>query len=257
MERFMIRMKTGITVAAATLSLMLGAASTAQAQAAQASTDRKWSAEVGIGWDNGLTGNINSSGVGSLNNQVVVITRNTYNDVYGAGLHLRFGGGYMWKPNIEARVNLAFQSLDADEIVPMGDMGASNLYGQYSDYQALTLDFGLRQYGRLTDKVKGYVEGLIGLGFVDKTDVVLTAPGANFTGEATDFYDQTTAFTLGVNAGVVVETGTRTGLFVQMGLRWVSGMTEIDDLAGTGLDSINDNSSRWTIPFVVGARVRF
>jgi opacity protein-like surface antigen len=250
-------MKTGITVAAATLSLMLGAASTAQAQAAQASTDRKWSAEVGIGWDNGLTGNINSSGVGSLNNQVVVITRNTYNDVYGAGLHLRFGGGYMWKPNIEARVNLAFQSLDADEIVPMGDMGASNLYGQYSDYQALTLDFGLRQYGRLTDKVKGYVEGLIGLGFVDKTDVVLTAPGANFTGEATDFYDQTTAFTLGVNAGVVVETGTRTGLFVQMGLRWVSGMTEIDDLAGTGLDSINDNSSRWTIPFVVGARVRF
>lgn len=253
----MIRMKTGITVAAATLSLMLGAASTAQAQAAQASTDRKWSAEVGIGWDNGLTGNINSSGVGSLNNQVVVITRNTYNDVYGAGLHLRFGGGYMWKPNIEARVNLAFQSLDADEIVPMGDMGASNLYGQYSDYQALTLDFGLRQYGRLTDKVKGYVEGLIGLGFVDKTDVVLTAPGANFTGEATDFYDQTTAFTLGVNAGVVVETGTRTGLFVQMGLRWVSGMTEIDDLAGTGLDSINDNSSRWTIPFVVGARVRF
>lgn len=245
--------------AIAGLTLCLGAASTALAQAkpAQPSTERKWSAEVGLGWDNGLTGNINSSGVGTLNNQVVVITQNTYNDVYGAGLHLRFGGGYMWKPNIEARVNLAFQSLDADEIVPMGDMGTSNLYGQYSDYQALTLDFGVRQYGRLREKVQGYVEGLFGFGFVDKTDVTLTAPGIGFTGQATDFYDQTTAFTLGVNAGIIVETGTRTGLFVQMGLRWVSGMTEIDDLAGTGLEEINDKSSRWTIPFVVGARVRF
>jgi opacity protein-like surface antigen len=250
-------MKAGLLVAAATLALSLGVASSALAQAAQASTERKWSGEVAIGWDNGLTGNINSSGVGTLDDQVVVITRNTYNDVYGAGLHLRFGGGYMWKPNIEARVNLAFQSLDADEIVAMGDIGASNLYGQYSDYQALTLDFGLRQYGRLTDKVKGYVEGLVGLGFVDKTDVTLTAPGIGFTGQATDFYDQTTAFSLGVNAGVLVDTSTRTGLFVQMGLRWVSGMTDIDDLAGTGLDEINDKSSRWTIPFVVGLRVTF
>lgn len=239
------------------LTLLLGAATTALAQTTQASTDRKWSADIGVGWDNGLTGNINSSGVGTLAGQTVVITRNTYNDVYGAGLHLRFGGGYMWKPNLEARVNLAFQSLDADEIVPMGDMGLSNLYGQFTDYQALTLDFGLRQYGRLGDKVKGYVEGLVGLGFVDKTDVTLIAPGANFQGQANDFYDQTTAFTMGVNGGIMVETGTRTDLFVQMGLRWVSGMTEIDDLEGTGLETINDKSSRWTIPFVVGLRVRF
>ena len=28
------------------------------------------------------------------------------------------------------------------------------------------------------------------------------------------------------------------GIFVQMGLRWVSGMSEIDDLVGTGLDTI-------------------
>lgn len=29
-----------------------------------------------------------------LNNQAVVITRNRYEDVYGTGLHIRFGGGY-------------------------------------------------------------------------------------------------------------------------------------------------------------------
>ena len=239
--------------ALAALAFILAAASTAQAQTAE----RRWSADVAIGWDNGITGNINSSGVGTLAGQTVVITRNTYNDVYGAGLHLRFGGGYMWKRNVELRGTLTFQSLDADEIVPMGDMGLSNLYGQYTDYQALTLDFGARRYGRLRDMVTAYVEGTVGLGFIDKTDVTLIAPGANFAGQANDFYDQTTAFTLATNAGILVEMNARTGLFVQMGLRWVSGMTEIDDLAGTGLETINDKSSRWTLPFVAGLRVRF
>ena len=28
-------------------------------------------------------------------------------------------------------------------------------------------------------------------------------------------------------------------------------------VVGTGLDSINDDSSRWTLPFVVGVRVGF
>ena len=238
------------------LTLLLGVASTALAQTKQ-TPERRWSADVAIGWDNGITGNINSSGVGTLGGQTAVVTRNTYNDVYGAGLHLRFGGGFMWKPNVELRGTLAFQSLDADEIVPMGDLGLSNLYGQYSDYQALTLDFGVRQYGRLKDKVQAYAEGTIGLGFVDKTDVTLIAPGINFAGQATDFYDQTTAFTFGVNAGILVETSPRVGLFVQMGLRWVSGMTEIDDLEGTGLETINDKSSRWTLPFVAGLRYRF
>ena len=239
--------------ALAALAFILAAASTALAQTAE----RRWSADVAIGWDNGITGNINSSGVGTLAGQTVVVTRNTYNDVYGAGLHLRFGGGYMWKRNVELRGTLTFQSLDADEIVPMGDMGLSNLYGQYTDYQALTLDFGARRYGRLRDMVTAYIEGTVGLGFIDKTDVTLIAPGANFAGQANDFYDQTTAFTLATNVGVLVEMNARTGLFVQMGLRWVSGMTEIDDLAGTGLETINDKSSRWTLPFVGGVRLRF
>jgi len=37
----------------------------------------------------------------------------------------------------------------------------------------------------------------------------------------------------------------------------MSGLSAIDDLAGTGLETINDDSSRWTMPVVVGMRVRF
>ena len=244
------------TAVGAALVMLLIATGTARAQAT-GPDEPKWSADFAIGWDNGITGNINSSGIGSINNQVVFITKNSYNDVYGAGLHLKFGGGYLFKPDTEARVSFTFQSLDADYVVPMGDMGSSNLYGQFSDYQTFGIDFGLRRYGRLTPKLKAYGEGTIGLGFVDKTDVTLVAPGANFVGQANDFYDQTAAFTLGVNVGLLAQTGAHVGFFGQIGVRYVSGMAEVDDLVGTGLDNINDKSARWTLPFIAGIRYRF
>ena len=238
-----------------TLFILLGTTSIARAQSN--APDRPWSAELAIGWDNGITGNINSSGIGTINNQVVVITRNSYNDVYGAGLHLRFGGGYLFKPDTEARVTFTFQSLDADYVVPMGDYGASNLYAQYTDYQTFGIDFGLRRYADLRPKVRAYGEATIGLGFVDKTDVTLVAPGANLVGQATDFYDQTTAFTFGVAVGMLVQTNERMGFFGQLGVRRVSGLAEVDDLVGTGLDTINDKSQRWTLPFIGGVQFRF
>ncbi len=95
------------------------------------------------------------------------------------------------------------------------------------------------------------------MGFVDKTDVTLIAPGINVVGQATDFYDQTAAFTLGAGGGVLFQANSSLGFFAQVGLRWVSGMSEVDDLEPTGLGNINDKSSRWTMPFIIGARFQF
>jgi hypothetical protein len=185
-------------------------------------------AEFGIGWDNSISGNINSSGIGRINDQAVVITKNSYEDVYGTGLHLRFGGGYMLNESSEVRATFTFQSLDAD-LTPMGDIGVSNLYGQYADYQSFGLDIGLRRYHTVS-AVRTYGEGTIGIGFIDETDVILVAPQANVATNATDFYDRTAAFTVGANVGLLFQAQSRFGFFGQMGLRWVSGMAAIDGL---------------------------
>jgi hypothetical protein len=227
-----------------------------QSSAAPAPASSPWSAEVSVGWDNGIAGNINSSGIGSLNNQTVVVKANSFEDVYGTGLHLRFGGAYALHEDTEITGIFAFQSLDADQVVAMGDIGVSNLYGKYTDYQTFALDIGLRQYLGVTRSIRAYGEGTVGLGFIDKTDVTLVAPAANLTRDANDFYDQTAALTAGGNVGVLVGSG-RLGVFGQLGLRWISGMAEVDDLEDTGLDTINDGSSRWTLPFVGGVRLRF
>ena len=235
------------------IAILLSAGSTAQAQSPVA----PWSVEFGIGFDNGISGNINSSAVGQINNQVVVITRNSYEDVYGTGLQIRFGGGYMIRENTEIRVTFTFQSLDADFVVPMGDIGVSNLYAQYTDYQTFGMDVGLRRYYRVTPRLHVYGDGTIGLGFIDKTDVTLVAPGANLSNKVNDFYDQTAAFALGANAGVMFQTGPRFDVFAQLGLRWMSGMAEIDQFEATGLNDINNKSSRWTLPLLIGVRYRF
>ena len=237
-------------------SMLTAALATASTAEAQSGSTYKWTVDLGIGLDNSISGNINSSAIGSLNDQTVVILKNSYEAVYGTGLHLRFGGGYMLDETTEAKVTFTFQSLDAD-LATLGDYGASRLYGQYSDYQSLTLDVGLRKYGRMDNNLRPYAEGTVGIGFVDKTDVELVAPQANLTVDATDFYDQTTAFTFGGNVGLLWDVTDRMGVFGQLGLRYVTGMSEVDNLAGTGLSSINDNSARWTVPFVVGVRIGF
>jgi len=56
---------------------------------------------------------------------------------------------------------------------------------------------------------------------------------------------------------VLWQVSNRVGAYGQVGLRWMSGLSEIDNLAGTGLETINDDSSRWTLPIVIGMRVRF
>ena len=217
----------------------------------------RWSADVGMGFDNGISGNINSGAIGTLNGQAVVFTKNTYEDVFGTGVHLRFGGGYMLKDDTEIRACFTYQSLGAD-LTRMGDIGVSNLYGQYDDYKTFGLDFGYRRYApQRWGRVTPYAEGTVGIAFIDEIDVLLAAPQANVVQNATDFYDRTAAFALGVNGGVLVPLADRLDLDVQVGLRYMTGLSQVDALVGTGLEAINDDSARWTIPFVIGVRTRF
>jgi hypothetical protein len=51
--------------------------------------------------------------------------------------------------------------------------------------------------------------------------------------------------------------GDRTDLTAQLGLRHTSGLADVDQLVGTGLVEINNDSGRLTFPIVVGVRFRF
>ena len=70
------------------------------------------------------------------------------------------------------------------------------------------------------------------------------------------FFEKSWAFSLGPTAGVLVGVGP----FEVMGefqLRFIGGLSDVDWLVEEGLKDINSDSSRWSFPFVLGARLRF
>jgi hypothetical protein len=245
-------MTTPRLVRPVTIALALGLASAAHAQ----TSDTKWNIDVAIGWDNSISGNVNSSAIGTVNNQTVVVLTNQYEDVYGTGLHLKVGGGYMLNQSTEARANISFQALDSD-LATLGDYGASPLYASYTDYKSTTLDVGLRRYGRVNTNLRPYAEGTIGIGWIDDINAELVAPQANLRAPVDNFYQSTTAFSWAVHAGLLWGITERLGGFAQLGLRYVSGLADVDNVPGEGLETINDDSARWTMPFLIGVRVGF
>jgi hypothetical protein len=245
------RIVSGVVVALG----LLASAGNANAQA-QAS-DSPWALDFGFGMAPSVNGNVNSGAIGRLNGITTAVLPQSYGDVYGTGLDFRVGVGYALNEVSELRAGLTFQSADAD-LVRLGDIGASSLYAQYSDYQSLALDLGYRRYLPLASRsLRVYGEGTLGLGFIDAIDAQLAAPQANLVLDSTDFYDQTAAFTWGVNIGALFRMTEQLDLNAQVGLRHISGLSEIDQFAGTGLETINNDSGRLTFPIVVGVRFRF
>lgn len=224
---------------------------------AQSADESRFVLDLGVGIDFSVNGNVNSGAIGRLDGQAAAILPNPYGDVYGTGLHFKFGGGYVLNEEAELRAVFTYQSADAN-LVRLGDIGPSSLYGQYSDYKSIGLDLGYRRYVPLSDtKFRPYGEVTIGAAFIEDINVQLSAPQANLVIDQTDFYDSTAAFTWGINFGVLFPIAAKVDLNAQVGLRGVTGLAEVDQLIGTGLDELNNDSARLTIPLVVGVRFRF
>jgi hypothetical protein len=238
------------------VACLLASAGIAHAQGQDADESR-WAIDLGVGLDFGVNGNVNSGAIGTLNGLATAFLPNSYGDVYGTGIQIRIGGAYALNRVSEVRGVFTIQSADAD-LVRLGDIGPSSLYAQYSDYQAFGLDVGYRRYMPLDRRdIRVYGEATIGLGFIDSIDAQLAAPQSNVIFDSTDFYDQTSAFTWSFSAGVLFSIAEHLDLNAQVGLRHVSGLSDVDQFAGTGLDEINNDSGRLTFPVIVGIRYRF
>ncbi|HEX8027299.1 MAG TPA: outer membrane beta-barrel protein, partial [Vicinamibacterales bacterium] len=218
--------------------LVIGAgarSAAAQAPAAQPS-ESPWVFDVGVGIQPSINGNVNSGVIGTLQGQTTAILPQSYGDVYGTGIEFHFGGGYALNEESELRGIFVYQSVDAN-LVRLGDIGASSLYGKYSDYKSLSLDLGYRRYVPVTTpNLRVYGEATVGIGFIDRINVQLAAPQSNTVFNNTDFYDGTATFTMSINAGVLFRVAEQVDLNAQIGLRRLSGLADVDQLVGTGLE---------------------
>ena len=241
--------------AAALITMLLPAS--AHAQSPTPTQNTPWNVEVSVGWAFPVSGNILSAAIGRINDNPAVIDAQSYGDVYGTGVAYEFGAGYMLDDRNEIHGSFAFQSVSAD-LQKIGTLANVPLYATFDPYKSIAFEGQYRRYfADPTERMRPFGAVSLGIAVIREIDADLAAPDINQTLNATDFYDRTGAFTFGFSGGVLYAITDRVDVKGELGFHHTSGLSQIDGLAGTGLEKVNDNSGRWTLPFTVGARVRF
>jgi len=237
--------------------LVVGAVILTAGRASAQTSQSSWNAEVSVGWDLNVSGAFLAAGLGTLNNTATVINSQSFGDVYGTGVLWQFSGGYMIDEINEFRGQLSYQRAGAD-ITKLGTANNTDLLATFDDYKAWTIEAGYRHFfAPRSARMRPFGGGTIGVAIISEIDGAFAAPTAGITRLATDFYDGTAAFSFGANGGALYGLNDRYDLFGQIGFRYNSGLSQIDSLVGTGLENINDKSSRWTLPITFGIRVNF
>jgi opacity protein-like surface antigen len=225
--------------------------------AASAQDVSPWSVSFDAGMQASLSGDAHGGGRGTVLNLPTQVDAKTYGDVFGPGFYWKAGLGYAVGGAGELRVAAAYTSNPADSL-QVGNVAGLPLLAQFEDYKSLEMDFGYRQYLTGRDAaVRPFVGGSVGFVNVDRIRGTFSVPAAGVVLPDVPFYESSTVPGFGVGGGVQV--GLTDHLAVQGGidLRWHGDLSPQDGLAGTGLESINDQSRRWAMPVTAGITVRF
>jgi hypothetical protein len=181
--------------------------------------------------------------------------------VYGRVAMFKVGIGYRTTPRTEGVFNFVWSSSDATETAtPVGTVGSTPLHVNFTGYEYWGVEGGQRWFFART-RFTPYVGYLVGLNrhqdirgtFVD-VPAGVTPPGlAEQDGK---FFEKSWAFSLGPTGGFLIGLGP-IELMAEAQFRFLGGLSDVDWLVEEGLKDINSESARWTIPFLVGARIRF
>jgi hypothetical protein len=129
----------------------------------------------------------------------------------------------------------------------------------FTDYKYWGVEGGQRWFfarTRLTPFV-GYLVGLNRLQDIRGTFVGVPAnllPG--LAAQDGQIFEKSWPFSLGPTGGVLIGVGPFE-VMAETQVRFMGGLSDVDWLVEEGLRDINSESSRWSLPILVGARIRF
>jgi len=230
---------------------------------------------VSVLWgpDNSFSGEIAQAGAGTYQGTPISFVDTSFDNVYGRIALFKLGLGYRLSPRSEANFNFIFED-SSSEPVQIGTVGvlAAPMTAKFDDYKYWGIEAGQRfffSHVRFTP-YGGYTVGLlhhsqIGADFTAPEVSTPSSPGPVVTPPiiqpalnvtAGQFYDGSWAFTASGTGGVLVGFGP-VEVLGELALRFTGGLADVPPLAEVGLGSINDDSSRWSIPILFGVRFRF
>jgi hypothetical protein len=96
--------------------------------------------------------------------------------------------------------------------------------------------------------VAPYVSALAGFRRVETIPGTFSVPAAGVTLRDTPFFDNSVVPVFGGGAGVLFAASSRISFGVEAGIRYHTDLADIEGLAGTGLENLNDAGDRWSMP---------
>jgi hypothetical protein len=216
------------------------------------------------GVDNQFSGKMLQPAIGRTTGGVALtLDETTYDEVYGRMAMFKVGVGYRLTPRTEAVANFVYSSSSAnDEAIQIGTAGLSPqapLNVNFTDYKYWGFEGGQRWFFSQV-RFTPFVGWLVGLNrHQDIRGTFVGVPASATPGLAAQdgkFFEKSWAFSLGPTGGFLIGVGPFE-VIAEAQLRFLGGLSDVDWLVEEGLRDINTESSRWSVPLLFGARIRF
>jgi hypothetical protein len=241
-------MKAGYLLAAALL------AAPASALAQGEDLRGRWNVTFSGGATMPAGGEFHEGGRGTVLGLPTSVDAKNNNDIFDPGIGWRAGVGYGVSRNIEVFGDFAWKGTEASEL-SVGTVASLDLRAAFGEYRSYGMDGGMRYHFAPGARVAPYLSALAGFRRVEAIPGTFSVPAAGVTLSDTPFYDDSTVPVFGGDLGVLFAVSPRVSLGVEAGVRYHTDLSEIEGLAGTGLENLNDAGSRWSVP--ISGVVRF
>jgi opacity protein-like surface antigen len=238
------------------LGAALVVATTVSSAAAQGAPEKRWSVSFGAGTAPTVSGIYHEGGAGTVLNLPTRVEERDWTDIYNSGFTMRIDVGYAITAPLEVFGAFQYLRQDAEEL-SVGNVAGLDLRASFSDYRDWGLEGGIRWHFAPEAGVNPYIAAAVGIRRIDAMPATFLVPAAGVVLPDTPFYDDSVVPTFGGDFGVQFAVAPSVRLGVEAGLRWTGGLSDLEGLAGTGLENLNDSSSRWTVPILGTISFRF
>jgi hypothetical protein len=199
-------------------------------------------------------GEFHEGGRGTVLGLPTDVEAKTNGDIFDPGIGWRAGVGYGVSRNVEVFGDFVWGRAEASEL-SVGNVASLDLRAAFGNYTSYGVDGGMRYHFAPGAGIAPYVSALAGFRRVEAISGTFSVPAAGVTLRDTPFFDDSTVPVFGGDVGVLFAVSPRVSLGVETGLRYHTDLSEIEGLAGTGLENLNDAGSRWSMP--ISGVVRF
>ena len=217
-----------------------------------------------FGWDNQFSGKMIKEATGSTTGGAPInLDETTYDEVYGKIGMFKIGAGYRTTPRTEAVFNFVWSSSDANRRSDPGrhcgqPVGATQRE-LHRRIKYWGIEGGQRWFFART-RFTPFVGYLVGVNRHQDIRGTFVSVPANVTpglaAQDGKFFEKSWALSLGPTGGVLIGVGPFE-VMAETQIRFMGGLSDVDWLVEEGLRDVNSESSRWSLPILVGARIRF